>query len=333
VDLDYVTAPHLSQRPSRTISHMDLAATLADPAKSTTLFCWNNNIVASSPSQTALRQALGREDLLHVVVDLFQTDTADYADYVLPAASFLEFDDLVLPYFHNAISAQVKAVEPPGEALPNQEIFRRLAQRMGFTEPELMEPDGSIMATLLAQSGCGLDFAALACRGTVLPPARVAAFADLVFPTPSGKIELASERAAADGHPRVPFPHADAPSPAARLRVLSPASEWTMNSSYANDRKIKRRLADAPAYIHPQEAARRNLADGERAVLVNATGRLPVRVTLSEQVPEGVALVHKGRWPKSDPSGANVNVLNPGIKTDMGESSCVHAVEAELQPH
>jgi anaerobic selenocysteine-containing dehydrogenase len=332
VDLDYVTAPHLSRGKPRTISHMDLADTLADPAKSAALFCWNNNIVASSPSQTALRQALRREDLLHVVIDLFQTDTADYADYVLPAASFLEFDDLVLPYFHNAVSAQVKVVEPPGDALPNQEIFRRLAQRMGFMEPELLQPDSSIMAKLLAQSGCGLDFAALAQRGTVLPDACVTPFADLVFPTPSGKIEIASERAAADGHPRVPLPHADQRSPDGRLRILSPASEWTMNSSYANDRKIKRRLADAPAYIHPREAARRHLADGEHAVLVNETGRLPVLVRLSEQVPEGVALVHKGRWPKSDPSGANVNVLNPGAKSDMGESSCVHAVEAELQP-
>jgi anaerobic selenocysteine-containing dehydrogenase len=331
VDLDYVTAPHLSRHPPRTISHMDLAGTLADPTKSMALFCWNNNIVASSPSQTALRQALGREDLLHVVVDLFQTDTADYADYVLPAASFLEFDDLVLPYFHNAVSAQVKVVEPPGGALPNQEIFRRLAQRMGFTEPELTEPDMSIMAKLLAQSGCGLDFVALARCGTVLPEAR-APFADLKFPTPSGKIEIASERAAADGHPRLPFPHADPPPPGGRLRILSPASEWTMNSSYANDRKINRRLADAPTYIHPHEAARRHLADGEPAVLVNETGRLPVLVKLSERVPEGVALVHKGRWPKSDPSGANVNVLNPGAKTDIGESSCVHAVEAELQP-
>jgi anaerobic selenocysteine-containing dehydrogenase len=279
-----------------------------------------------------LRQALGREDLLHVVVDLFQTDTADYADYVLPAASFLEFDDLVLPYFHNAVSAQVKAVEPPGDALPNQEIFRRLARRMGFAEPELLESDTSIMATLLGQSGCGLDFAALARRGTVLTERPVTAFADLVFPTPSGKIEIASERAAADRHPRVPFPHADQPAHQGRLRILSPASEWTMNSSYANDQIIKRRLSHPPAHIHPQEAARRNLVDGEAAVLVNETGRLPVLIKLSEHVPEGVALVHKGRWPKSDASGANVNILNPGAKTDLGESSCVHAVEAELLP-
>jgi anaerobic selenocysteine-containing dehydrogenase len=206
-----------------------------------------------------------------------------------------------------------------------------LAKQMGFAEPELLESDASIVATLLGQSSCGLDFAELARRGTVLTDVPVVPFADLVFPTPSGKIEIASERAAADGHPRIPFPHADQPSRHGRLRILSPASEWTMNSSYANDPTIKRKLSHSPAYIHPHEAARRSFTDGEPAVLVNETGRLPVLIRLSEQVPEGIALVHKGRWPKSDPSGANVNVLNPGAKTDIGESSCVHAVEADLR--
>ena len=93
----------------------------------------------SSPEQRRLRRALDRDDLLQVTLDLFQTDTANYADYVLPAASFLEFDDVVMSYFNASISAQVKAVPPLGEALPNQEIFRRLAAAMGLTDPELFE--------------------------------------------------------------------------------------------------------------------------------------------------------------------------------------------------
>ncbi len=148
---------------------MDLAAHLSEPDKSQALFCWNNNIVASNPQQAALRTALRREDLLHVVVDLFQTDTADYADFVLPAASFLEFDDLVLPYFHNAVSAQVKVAPPPGECLPNQEIFRRLARAMGMSEPELFQSDAEIIAEMLAQAGIEGGFELLAERGTVFP--------------------------------------------------------------------------------------------------------------------------------------------------------------------
>jgi anaerobic selenocysteine-containing dehydrogenase len=330
---DHVAAPQLCPGEPSRISQMDLAAHLSEPDKSQALFCWNNNIVASNPQQAALREALRREDLLHVVVDLFQTDTADYADFVLPAASFLEFDDLVLPYFHNAVSAQVKVAPPPGECLPNQEIFRRLARAMGMSEPELFQSDAEIIAEMLAQVGIEGGFEWLAERGTVFPfDEPLIQFESMTFPTPSGKIELASQRAAADGHPLVPRPHADAAPRGGRLRVLSPASDWTMNSSYANDPKIGLRLRIASVLIHPREAAARNIAEGDKVELCNEYGRLELIAETTSNVPPGIALVHKGRWPKLDPSGANVNILNPGHKSDIGESSSVHGVEAELKP-
>jgi anaerobic selenocysteine-containing dehydrogenase len=330
---DYVAAPQLCPGEPSRISQMDLAAHLSEPDKSQALFCWNNNIVASNPQQAALREALRREDLLHVVVDLFQTDTADYADFVLPAASFLEFDDLVLPYFHNAVSAQVKVAPPPGECLPNQEIFRRLARAMGMSEPELFQSDSEIIAEMLAQIGIEGGFELLAERGTVFPfDQPLIQFESMTFPTPSGKIELASERATADGHPLVPRPHADAPPRGGRLRVLSPASDWTMNSSYANDPKVGLRLRIASVLIHPREAAARNIAEGDKVELCNEYGRLELIAETTSNVPPGIALVHKGRWPKLDPNGANVNILNPGHKSDIGESSSVHGVEAELKP-
>ena len=205
IDEAYLTAAHLS-RGVPPISHMDLAECLADPARAQALFCWNMNVAASGPRQQQLRQALRREDLFTVVIDLFQTDTADFADVVLPAASFLEFDDLFVPYFQLLLSAQVKAMEPLGEALPNPEIFRRLARAMGYTEPELYEPDTEVIDTVLRASGLVEDFAALAARGSVPVSAEPRVqFADLRFPTPSGKIEIASARAEADGHPRVPL--------------------------------------------------------------------------------------------------------------------------------
>src|SRR5262249_50303855 len=154
------------------------------------------------------------EDLFTVVLDLFATDTTDFADFVLPAASFLEFDDLIAGYFQLALSAQVKAMEPLGEALPNQEIFRRLARAMGYAEQELYETDANIITRVLQKSGLGLDFAALSARGTVsVTPEPLITFADLKFATPSGRIEIASARAEADGHSRVPLPLAD-PRPA-----------------------------------------------------------------------------------------------------------------------
>jgi anaerobic selenocysteine-containing dehydrogenase len=329
---DYVAAPDLNPGEASRISQMDLASCLSDPDKSQALFCWNNNIAASNPQQSALRNALQREDLLLVVVDLFQTDTADYADFVLPAASFLEFDDLVFPYFHHAVSAQVKVSAPPGECLPNQEIFRRLARAMNLSEPELFQCDDEMIGEMLAQAGIKGGFKFLAKRGTVFPfDEPLIQFQSMKFPTPSGKIELASQRAVADGHPLAPFPHADPLPQNGRLRVLSPASDWTMNSSYANDSKIAFRMRCASVLIHPREAAARAIAEGDKVELSNEQGRLELIVETTSNVPPGIALVHKGRWPKLDGNGANVNILNPGNKSDIGESSTVHGVEAELR--
>ncbi|NEO29203.1 MAG: glutamine amidotransferase [Symploca sp. SIO3C6] len=333
IDSDYIAAPHLNQGESVSISHMDLAQRLEDSVNSQVLFCWNNNIVASSPEQKRLRKALAREDLFTVSVELFATDTTDYADIVLPAASFLEFDDLVISYFNYSISAQVKATEAPGEALPNQEIFRRLAAKMEFTEPELFESDGVMITNLLKQTGTVLNFANLSKIGTVNHTAEpVIQFAQLKFPTPSGKIEIVGEHFEKAGLSRTPQPFADARPTNGRLRVLSPASPWVMNSSYGNDAKIGKRLGEAEVLINPQEAHLRGLEVGNTVILSNDTGELTLKVALSEDVPCGVALVYKGRWPKLDPNRANVNVLNPGRKTDLAESSCVHSVEVEITP-
>lgn len=333
LDDAYLTASHLAAGTAPRISHMDLAACLEDPARSRALIAWNINIAASNPQQARLRRALAREDLLTVVLDLFPTDTTDFADFVLPAASFLEFDDLVAGYFHLSLSAQVKVMEPLGEALPNQEIFRRLARAMGYTESELCESDADIIATVLRRSGLATDFTSLAATGTVpVSPEPIIQFADLRFPTPSGRIEIASARAAADGHPRVPLPLADPRPSGGRLRLLSPASPWLLSDSFANVEKIAARIGPATIALHPADAAERGLAEGDNVLAANETGSLPLRVTLSEALPRGVALSYKGRWPKREPVGANVNVLNPGRKSDMGESTCVHSVEVMVTP-
>lgn len=331
IDGDYITAPHLNRQPM-SISHMDLAEHLENPSASQALFCWNNNIVASSPEQGRLRRALERGSLFVVSLELFATDTTEYADIVLPAASFLEFDDLVFSYFNYSISAQVKSIEPLGEALPNQEIFRRLATAMEFEEPELFESDAALIDTLLRQTGMMLDFATLAENGTVDFSAEpVIQFADLNFPTPSGKIEIISDEFVAQGLPRVPQPFADSRPSNGKLRVLSPASPWLMNSSYGNDTHVRTCNGQADVFLNPQEAHSRGIAEGTFVVLSNEIGQLSLKVVLSQDVPMGVALVHKGRWPKLDPSRANVNILNPGHKTDLAESSCVHSVEVEIQ--
>ncbi|HVT51020.1 MAG TPA: molybdopterin-dependent oxidoreductase, partial [Dongiaceae bacterium] len=330
LDGDTVEAPHLRSGTKRTASHMDLVDLLADADRARALITWNINLAASNPRQVDLHARLRRPDLFHVAIDCFATDTTDFADFVLPAASFLEFDDLVAPYFHLSLSAQAKATEAIGESLPNQEIFRRLARAMGFAEPELFEDDAAILDTLARQAGLP-DFASLKAKGTVdLQSEPVPLFPDLAFPTPSGKIELKSARAAADGHPALPLPHADARPADHRLRLLSPASPWLMNSSYHEDAKIAEKIGPETVLLHPADAAELALLPGDLVSVRNATGRLTMKAEIGEIVPRGVALAHKSRWPKLLPGRLNINALNPGEKADMAQSSAVHGIEVEV---
>ncbi len=331
IDEDYLAGADLARDAPEPISHMDLAARLEDPARARGLCCWNINIAASNPEQARLRHALAREDLFTVVVDMFATDTTDCADVVLPAASFLEHDDLVASYFHLSLSAQVKAIEPLGESLPNAEIFRRLASAMGFDEPALHEPDEEVMARVLEPTG--VDFTELAARGTLwLNPEPVIQFADLRFPTPSGKVEIASGPAEADGHPRVPETHADPRPRAGSLRLLSPASPWLLNDSFANDPKLTWRLGRATVTMHPDDAAECGVSAGDEVVLSSPSGTLTLTVAVSDELPRGVLYSPKGRWPKRERGGANVNVLNSGVESDMGRSTTVHGVEVTVTP-
>jgi anaerobic selenocysteine-containing dehydrogenase len=331
LDEDYVAGAHLPGSPADPISHMDLADWLEDPHRSRALLCWNINIAASNPEQARLRRALTRTDLFTVAIDLFPTDTTDLADVVLPAASFLESDDLVASYFHLSLSAQVKAMEPLGQSQPNAEIFRRLATATGFLDAELQESDEQVIAEVLRRTGLGIDFASLARQGTIwIDREPRVQFPDLRFPTPSGKIELASARAEADGHPRVPQPHAD-PRPAdGRLRLLTPASPWLLNASFANEPRLARRMGVPAIAVHPDDAAERGLAAGDRALVRTPTGELELTVVLSADLPRGVAFSPKGRWPRLEAGHANVNALNPGIASDMGASTTVHGVEITL---
>ena len=332
VDEDYLSGADQVPDVPEAVSHMDLAAHLEDPARSRAFVCWNVNPAASCPEQRRLRRALEREDLFTVVADLFPTDTVDLADVVLPAASWLECDDLVVPYFHRAFSAQVKAVEPMGQALPNSEIFRRVAVALGLTEAPLLEGDDEIIARVLAASDTGLDFPGLAERGTVWTPADrpVVQFADLRFPTPSGRVELASASAAADGHGLLPRPTADERPTEGRLRLLSPASSWSLNSSFSNDLRVVQRSGELTLSLAASDAGELALTEGALVRVSSAAGSLVVPVHITDAVPAGVGLIPKGGWPKLRPDHSNVNALTCAQSSDMGASTSIHGLEVSV---
>jgi len=304
---------------------------LQDSAAIRSFLVWNCNPLASNPDQTSTRKGLAREDLFTVVIDCFMTDTAEYADIVLPAASFLEFDDLCASYFYLTVAAQVKCQEPLGESLPNQEIFRKLAKAMGLDEPALYEDDQAILISTLKGAGIIDAWSDFAERGWAHIGAEpLILWSEGEFPTPSGKIELASERAEADGHPRLPQPRID-PAPAhGKLRLLSPADKWLMNSSFGNDSRILKKLGPALVVIHPETADAFNIRDGDHVRLSNVLGELDLTAKVSDAITPGALLSYKSRWLKTEPAPHNVNVLQAPTKTDMGESSSVHGTEVTI---
>ena len=330
IDFDELTKPELASDPPPPVSHMDLAARLEDTDRSRALVAWNINIAASNPDQERLHQALAREDLFTVVIDIFPTDTVRYADVVLPAASFLEFDDLVASYFNLSLSAQVKAAEPLGESLPNQEIFRRLARAMGFVEPELYETDSDVIGRILRGTGVGLGFHELA----VGEPFRSG-----MSRSSSSRISRSRRGAAGSRSHRIE-PRSTA-SPARRSRLPThgrarPSTARHPGVVVAPQRQLCERREDlspsgrrdggaAPGRCGGSRPRRR-----KRCAPRERNGSLRLRLELSDALPRGVALSHKGRWPGSEPTGANVNVLNPGEKADMGESTAVHGVEVTV---
>ena len=162
------------------------------------------------------------------------------------------------------------------------------------------------------------------------PPRTSVGRRSIPGPTPSGKIEIASARAEADGHPRLPLADADPKPRNGRLRLLTPASPWLMNGSYANDRRVAELMGEATVTLHPEDAAARGLTEGQQVRLSSETGSLELALAVAGSIPQGVALSPKGRWPRQEGTRANVNVLNPGIKSDMGESTCVHSIEVEI---
>jgi anaerobic selenocysteine-containing dehydrogenase len=332
IDEGYLVGADLATHSPPAISHMDLAGYLEDPARSQALICWNNNIAASNPQQRRLRKALEREDLFTVVIDLFPTDTTDFADIVLPAAGFLEFDDVVISYFNQSIAAQVQAMSPIGDSLPNQEIFRRLAERMGFRDHELLETDPEMIARILEQAGVTGGWEALAAAGTIYPSAEpMIQFENLEFPTPSGKIEIASAEAEAQGLPRLPEPTAE-PRPApGHLRLISAAGRWSLNDSFSNDPRIVRQMGPPIVTVNPADAAAQGLSAGDQVVIRNSTGSLAMTLAVSDLVPPGVASSPKGRWPKLERNQANVNFVNAGEVADMGGSTAVHGTEIVLE--
>ena len=309
------------------------------------LLIYASNPVASVPDQGKVRRGLAREDLFTIVVDNFQTDTADYADLLLPSTMQTEHADLHYSYGHIYLGWNEPAVAPPGECLPHTEIFRRLARRLGVTEPTVYASDDELAAAVLDSSDgalAGITLERLKREGwaRLNVPAPFVPFAH-GFPTPSGRLEFVSARMIEAGLDPVPTytPPAevvqDGSALARRypLALIAPASHYLLNSMFANVPDLERRQGEPTIVLHPDDAHARGLADGAEARVHNDRGAFHARVRVSDAVRRGVAAASKGFWPKRVTGAANANATVAERDADMGGGAVFHDNRVEVSAY
>jgi len=318
------------------------------------LFVYNSNPGAVAPNHNAVRRGLMRDDLFTVVHDQFFTDTTDYADFVLPATTFLEHTDIQGAYGHYFVQLSKQAIEPLGESRSNVWLFGQLAQRMGFTEDCFRDTPEEMIRQALAIGVDGrstnanmehISYEELEERGHI-PLAfhrhpeeePFQPFTAGALPTPSGKIEFYSESLAASGVDPLPAfaPPAESRwSEAAKsfpLELLSRKSDNYMNSTFANlpgHRKMEAR-ANQRLEIHPVDAASRGVAEGDRVRVFNNRGSVTLTAMMNPSLPAGVVAARLD-WAKLHPDGANINALTSERLTDIGRGATFYSVLVEVE--
>lgn len=308
------------------------------------LFVYNSNPVAVAPDSRRVIAGFKREDLFTVVHEIFQTDTADYADILLPATTQLEQFDLHKAYGHLYLIANNPAIEPLGESKPNTEVFRLLAQRMGFDDECFGDTDEEIAAQAL-QSGHKwmpeTTIPELRDRGWIRlnVPERFAPFAEGNFLTPSGKCEFYSESLLRDGHDPLPtyIPPREsvqsAPELAERfpLALITPPAHNFLNSSFANLPSFIRAEKEPGLDIHPQDAEKRGISDGDRVQIYNTRGEFSALARVTEKARPGVVVALSIWWKKLSPDGRNANEVTSQELTDLGRAATFYDVLVEVE--
>lgn len=327
-----LTRPDLSPPGTRSINMNRLGEALlgelpGPPIRA--LYVYNCNPAAVAPDQGKVVGGLLREDLFTFVHELFPTDTVDYADVVLPATSQLEHEDIHASYGHHFVMHNPRAIAPVGESRSNAEVFRALAARLGFP-PELFPDDEALMRQALdggpALAGITPDRLKEAGSIRLEIPEDYRPFADGVFPTPSGKCELYSERMEADGLDPLPCyipPHEDPqarPELASRfpIQLVSPPRPQFLNSTFANSESHRKAAGDPTIELSPEDASPRGLGDGDWAEVFNDRGRFVARVALAGNVRPGSAASTGIYWSRLVPGRSGVNATTSSALTDMG---------------
>jgi len=319
-----------------------LTGEIADPPIMA-LYVFAANPVTSAPNAGLIIQGLQRNDLFTVVHEQFMTDTARYADIVLPATMQLEHVDLHKAYGHRYLQYNHAAVPPPGECKSNWDVMRLLAGALGYTDPWLHEDAetairGVLDATRAGNSYLnGITLERLQAEGTVplhFPPGREVPFADGHFPTPSGKVELFCEAMRAHGLDPLPdylqpaefHGHAaQRDGGAGSFILISGASHHYVSSSFANQPGLRAKEGVPFVEINGTDALALGIAHGDEVHIENARGWCRLRAHVTDDVPPGVVVAPKGPWASLSPGGRNINRVTPDALADLAGQSTFHS--------
>ena len=323
--------------PARTVNMIRLGDALTRPDAGVggppvqALVVYNSNPAAVAPDRNAVLRGLAREDLFTVVLEHFQTDTADWADIVLPATTQLEHWDLHLAYGHHYVTLNRPSIEPVGEAKPNSEIFRLLAARMGMTHETVRDDDLTIIRQALASQSPklqGVTLDELLARGWMRLnlPTPYLPYADGAFPTPSGKCEFSSARMVELGLDALPdyIPPYESverdPDLVKRypLTLISSPAHTFLNTTFVNVTSLRRQAREPEVLLHPVDAAHRGIAAGAMVTVHNDRGAFLARARVEPSIREGVAWAPSIWWGKLAGDGANANQTTSQRVTDLG---------------
>lgn len=303
---------------------------------------YNSNPVAVAPDSAKVAAGFARDDLFTIVLEQFQTDTADYADLLLPATTQLEHLDVHKSYGHTHVMANLPAIAPVGEARPNTEIFRSIARAMGLTEPALFESDEEVASRAFDWRDPAFDGAnwdTLKQNAWIKLNIAEAPFAHGGFRTPTGKCEFYSEALAQAGLDPLPDylpPHESAdgaPELAARypLAMISPPARNFLNSTFVNVESLRATEGEPHIDLNPADAALRNIVDGNQVRVFNDRGSMRARARVSERAREGLVVGLSIWWKKLAPDGRNANEVTSQALTDLGNSATFYDCLVEVE--
>jgi anaerobic selenocysteine-containing dehydrogenase len=346
VDTAALERPDLIAGTPRTINMSAIgdALTAANPPIRA-IYVYNSNPLAVAPDSSKVVAGFSRPDLFCVVHEIFKTDTADFADILLPATTQLEQTDVHISYGHLYALANNPAIAPIAEALPNTEVFRRLAARMGFGDPCFADSDDTMARAAFKANdvrAVGIDWDRLKASGwqRLGVPTDYAPFAHGGFPTPSGKCEFWSDALAARGDDPLPEylpPRASVasnPALAERypLAFISPPARNFLNSSFANLPAFIAEEKTPYVDMHPADAVARGIATGDPVRVFNDRGGLLASARVTERTRAGVVVAPSIWWRKLAPGGENANAVTSQALTDLGRAATFYDCLVEVQP-